>query len=55
MRSLQWYKRGAAYGYLKNNEVTGDFHHIISHNKPGKTGNNPKKIKKIRYITSQID
>ena len=23
-------------GYLKNNEVTGDFYHIISHNKPGK-------------------
>lgn len=42
-------------GYLKNNEVTGDFHNIISHNIPCKIGNNPKKIKKIRYIISQID
>lgn len=32
-------------GYLKNNEVTGDFHNIISHNISGKIGNNPKKNK----------
>lgn len=42
-------------GYLKNNEVTGDFHNIISHNISGKNRLQSEKIKKIRCIISQIE
>lgn len=42
-------------GYLKNNEITGDFHNIISHNISGKNRLQSEKNKENQMYNKQIE